>query len=64
FLKGEGVGRDLVQAYAWLEFAVTDLPRSSRQLAMTRRNEIVAQLAEDEIRRAERMAKAFRESRE
>jgi uncharacterized protein len=64
FLKGEGVGKDLVQAYAWLEFAVTDLPRSGRQLAKTRRNEIVTQLADDEVRRAERMAKAFRESRE
>lgn len=60
FWLGEGVARDLVQAYVWLEFAVTDLPRNGRHVAVTRRNEIVAELSLDEIERAERMARALR----
>ncbi len=62
FWQGEGVGRDLVQAYVWLEFPVTDLPESGREVAAKRRNQIVAELSEEELTQAQRMAKALRES--
>ncbi|MBL6946848.1 MAG: sel1 repeat family protein [Rhodospirillales bacterium] len=64
YLRGEGVGKDLIQAYAWLEFAVTDLPGKSRDRAENRRNQIVAQLSDDDVHRAERMAKSLRATRE
>ncbi len=64
FRRGEGVGKDLLQAYAWLEFAITDLPKGARKLAQSRRNQIVAQLDDSEIQRAQRMAQTLRALRE
>lgn len=60
YMHGEGVAKDPVQAYAWLEFAVTDLSGGGRQMAVDRRNRIIAMLDPDDVARAERMAKAFR----
>jgi len=64
FWHGDGVSKDLVQAYVWLEFPVTDLPPSGRDVAVSRRNEIIAQLSDEQLIRAERMAKALREAQE
>jgi TPR repeat protein len=64
FRRGEGVGQDLLQAYAWLDFAMNDLPKGARKLAQSRRNQIVAQLNDHEVARAQRMAQALKARRE
>lgn len=58
--KGEGTSRNLVMAYVWLEFAVTDLPKSGKSVANSRRGELAAKLQVDDVVRAEFMAKALR----
>ena len=64
YMQGEGVGKDLIMAYVWLEFAETDLPGKSRDRAENKRNKIVAELSEDEVTRAKRLAKGLRDARE
>ncbi|MBT3359557.1 MAG: sel1 repeat family protein [Rhodospirillales bacterium] len=63
YMQGEGVAKDLPLAYAWLEFAMTDLPGKIRAKAENRRNKIVAELSDSEVKRAKRMAKALRDAR-
>ncbi|MBT3358684.1 MAG: sel1 repeat family protein [Rhodospirillales bacterium] len=64
YRKGEGVSKNLVLAYVWLEFAVSDLPKSGRHSAVNRRAAIVGEMSTEEVIRAERMAKALRQSRQ
>lgn len=63
YRRGEGAPKDLILAYVWLEFAVTDLPKSGQNIAATRRAELVAEMSTDDVIRAERMAKALRAGR-
>jgi len=62
--KGEGVPKNPVLAYVWLEFAVSDLPKSGRHVAVNRRAELVTKMPTEDIIRAERMAKALRQARQ
>lgn len=57
---GEGTDRDPVQAYVWTDFAAAKLPPKSREAAVTRRDEIVRQLDESDLKRAELMAKELK----
>ena len=64
YTKGEGVPKNPVLAYVWLEFAVSDLPKSGRHAAVNRRAELVAKMPTEDVIRAEQMAKALRQARQ
>ncbi len=64
YSKGEGVPKNLELAYVWLEFAVSDLPKSGRHVAVNLRAKIVAAMGTEDVIRAEQMAKALRSARQ
>lgn len=64
YSKGEGVPKNLIFAYVWLEFAVSDLPKSGRHAAINLRAKIVTEMTTEDVIRAEQMAKALRQARE
>lgn len=63
YRAGEGVAADPILAYAWLRFAISGLPATARQVAEDRRKELVAEMSEQDLVRAERMAEIVGETR-
>jgi uncharacterized protein len=60
---GEGVQVDPLLAYVWLDFAIADLPANGRKVAEDRRQQLTAEMSDEDIERAKRMTDALRESR-
>jgi len=64
YMLGEGVQKDLPMAYAWLESAVSALTGKSLDKAENRRDFILAELSDNDIARAKRMAKGMLSARQ
>lgn len=57
---GEGTPKNPVMAYVWLEMAVSDLPKSGKDVAISRRAQLVTELGVRDVAVAEHMAKSLR----
>ena len=64
YMNGEGVAKNLPLAYVWLNSSMKSLPGKIRDKAQNKRDEIVAELSDDDVSRAKRMATALISSRE
>ena len=64
YVNGQGVARDPVQAYQWFSVAAQSLLGKEADTAKQARDSVKAQLAPEQLARAEELVRSWRAKRE